>query len=117
MCRLFLWTSKAIAFTVPHLLRNPNTKHSSCKCYQERPRVFGVSQWLVVAVFLHTFEPLIFLSHRIHVSVTVVNGASVADCFYGSGTAADVPCVSATVIRRHPTLAWDHVRPVTSLCH
>ena len=50
-----------------------------------------------------------FSSHRIHVSASV-NGASVSDITID--TAADVPCVSATFIRRHPTLNWDDVRPV-----
>jgi len=52
-----------------------------------------------------------FSSHRIHVSASV-NGASVSDITIDA--AADVPCVSATFIRRHVTLDANHVRPVPS---
>ena len=50
-----------------------------------------------------------FSSHLIHVDASV-NGAFVSDI--SIDTAADVPCVSATFIRGHPTLNWDDVRPV-----
>lgn len=59
---------------------------------------------------LHTLEHD-FSSYHIHASASV-NGASIADIIID--TAADVPCVSAvfTRVRRHPTLDWDHGRPV-----
>ena len=61
---------------------------------------------------LHTLEHLIFRPTAFtHLSLSV-NGASVSDITID--TAADVPCVSATFIRRHVTLDANHVRPVPS---